>query len=222
MKILRLLTVVLLSVAVFYACKKDDSTKKDDGLSTQVHNMVPDSIINEMKTLGLPLYGGTTPPNLQNIYLATPFILKSSNRAGDYAGKSFADYYVKFYGQDNTALSIMVDYYNGGEKGTGLGGFISGVGNTFTVFAKVHSTYLGDQADFVHVISGTLISGAIKDLYFANFMLDNYGNPHGYWIDEGEGRVIYDSDGNSPVSSTMPTLLLEKSASAATIGSMLK
>ncbi len=193
--------VVLIFTAAFYACKKDHT---DDGLSEQIHNIVPDSIINKMKTLGMPIFGGTKPPDLQHIYLASPFILKSSNISSDYVGKSFADYYGKLYDQDNDQLSIKLDYYNGGERGSGLGGFISGEDNSFSVFVKVHSTYQGGQADVIMVISGKTDEGGIKNFYYANFMLDDYDDPNDVWIGVGQGRVIYDSDGYSPISETMP------------------
>ncbi len=44
----------------------------------------------------------------------------------------------------------------------------------------------------------TLTSTGINNLYFANFMLDNNGN-NSIWIKDGEGRVLYDSDGVSEI-----------------------
>lgn len=201
MKILRLLLVFILGMAVFYSCKK----KADDELSEEIHNIVPDSILTKMESMGMPIFGGTTPPDFQNIYLASPYVLKKSTISSDVEGHTFSDYYVRFYDQDNDLLSVKLDYDNGPENGSGLGGYIAGTNNSFSAFVKVNSTYNGDQAEIIHVISGTIIEGAIKNFYFANFMLDNKGNPHGYWIDEGQGRIIYDSDGNSPVVSAMPS-----------------
>lgn len=59
-------------------------------------NLVPEYIIEEMKSLGMPIYTGDSPPkNLENIYLATPLILKGSNISSDVIGNRCHDYYLK-------------------------------------------------------------------------------------------------------------------------------
>jgi|WetSurMetagenome_2_1015567.scaffolds.fasta_scaffold00661_2 hypothetical protein len=200
MKSLKVLSFIALAFILVTGCKKESK----DNLSEQIHNIVPDSILNAMKSLGMPVHGGVKPPDLQNTYLASPFVLKSSNIADDYIGSTFSDFYFKFSEQNNENLSVKLDYYNSPETGTGLGGFISGSDNSFSAFFKVSSTANGDPADLIMVISGTISDGAVKNFYYANFMLNNYGNPHGYWISQGDGRVIYDSDGNSPTVEGFP------------------
>lgn len=184
---------------IFFSC--DEKLE----LSKEIKNIVPDSTLTKIIELGMPIFKGSKPTNLVNYYLASPFILKESNIPADYTGKSFSDYSFHLYDQDNENLSIKLDYYNGGEEGSGLGGFISGNGDDFSVFIKVHSTYKGGQADLIHIISGTMTDGGIKDLYFANFMLNNYGNAGGVWIENEQGRIIYDSDGMSPIVQSIQT-----------------
>lgn len=196
-----LMAMFMAFALVTLSCKKDkeeDSKVEDNGLTAQINNLIPDSILTKMVNLGMVVNRGETPPALNGAYLGAPFILKASNVPGDYVGYAFADYYVTFYDQNNDNLTIKVDYVNGPESGSGLGGFIVGSGNNFTIFAEVNSTYYGYNAKMVHVVSGTLTETGIQNLYFANFMLNNYDNLGGYWIAEGEGRVIYDSDGFSP------------------------
>jgi len=190
---------ILCLVLFFTACKKEEIAPKvnEDGLTKEITDLVPQSILDEMAALGMPINGGANPPILEDTYLASPFILLSSNRPGDSPGNSFAAYQVTFSGQDNDELTLMVDYENGGERGTGIGSFIVGEGCEFSVFVEVNSTYSGASAKLTHVISGELQGNGIKDLHFANFMLDNNGNPQGVWIENGEGRVLHDSDGFS-------------------------
>jgi hypothetical protein len=184
---------IALLVILFVSCEEEKTLSKD------IQNIVPESTLNKITDLGMPINKGDKPTNLTNIYKASPFILKASNISTDNVGKSFSDYNFRLYDQDDANLSIKLDYINGPESGTGLGGFISGSGNDFSVFVKVHSQYSGKEADLIHIISGTIVTGGIKDLYFANFMLDNYGNPGKIWIENEQGRIIYDSDGMSPV-----------------------
>jgi hypothetical protein len=50
MKTLKILTIILLSTLTLLSCKKDSTTTKPqiekDSLSAEIHNLVPDSIIN--------------------------------------------------------------------------------------------------------------------------------------------------------------------------------
>lgn len=212
---------------VTMSCKKDkkDDDKKveDNGLTQQINQLIPDSILTKMVTLGMVINRGETPPSLAGSFFATPFILKASNVPNDFGiGYAFADYNVLFYEQNNDNLTIKVDYFNGPESGSGLGGFIVGTGNNFTVFAEVNSTYAGYSAKMVHVISGTLTATGIQNLYFANFMLDNNDNPGGVWIGEGTGRIIYDSDGQSPRIDTEKSGIIETGKIKSSSGVMIK
>ena len=189
--------IAIAAFSLFFAsCKKDEksSSGKDD-LSKEIQNIVPDSTLNKIIALGMPINKGTKPTSLTNIYLATPFILKGSNVPKDFAiGTKFSDYRVRLYDQDNDKLTIKLDYVAGSETGKGIGGFISGNGNDFSLFVKVHTLNTGDSAEVLTVISGTITPEGIKGFHFANFMLEDYGDPHNRFINKEQGRVIYDSD----------------------------
>jgi hypothetical protein len=212
--LMTLMTGILAASMLVIGCKKNEESSaklEGNGLTKEINNLVPEEIRNEMTALGMPINTGENPPSLENIYLASPFILKASNRPSDAIGMTFTDYKIKYYEQNNDNLTVKSDYVNGPETGTGLGSYIVGNNNTFTTFSEVSSTYQGENAKLVHVISGTLVAEGIQDLYFANFMLDNNGNPNGIWIENGEGRVIYDSDGMSEIVSSLKLSNLENS-----------
>jgi hypothetical protein len=194
---LHIIAILFLSVGLsFNSCKKAETTT---GLSDDIQNLVPDSLLQTIIDMGMPINEGTTPPNIENIYQASPFELVSSNRAGDSPGKLFSDFNIQFSDQNNSDLTVKVDYVNGPESGNGLGSFVSGSGNSFSVFVKVESYISGEKADLLQIISGTTTKSGIKDFYYSIFMLNNYGNPGGIWIENGEGRIIFDSDGDSPI-----------------------
>ena len=191
-------------ITCFLGCENDDPEPQIDenGLTKNITDLVPQEIFDEMVRLGMPINGGGNPPNIEGSFLGSPFILVSSNRSDDVAGFQFADYRVTFTDQKNKELTVMVDYENnsssGSESGSGLGSFIVGENSMFSVFVEVISTHSGGtSAKFIHVISGTIITNGIEDLYFANFMIDDEGDPQSIWIENGEGRVIYDQDGFS-------------------------
>ena len=225
-KILMTLMIGILAASMLVVgCKKDennDSKVQENGLTEEINNLVPESIINEITSLGMTINKGGNPPSIENIYLASPFILKASNRPSDPIGMTFSDYKVKFYDQNNDNLTIKSDYVNGGESGSGIGSYIVGENNTFTTFSEVNSTYQGENAKLVHVVSGTLTADGVQNLYFANFMLDNNGNPNGIWIEDGEGRVIYDSDGMSEKIDSLKSGSVEETSVNQTVSTVNK
>jgi hypothetical protein len=165
-----------------------------NGLTPEVNAFVPDTLLATMQMLGMPIHRGATPPNIEGIYHGAPIILVGSTVAGDVPGARMLDYDFAFSEQDNERLTVAVDYVNGPDRGVGLGGFIVGSDSTFTVFARLRSQAFGDSSLNVQVLSGRLRPQGIADLYVAGFMLDNYGNPQGFWIPNGTGRVGRDDD----------------------------
>lgn len=200
--------IFLIFCLSFSSCKKSET---DNGLSEDIQNLVPDSLLQVIIDLGMPINEGITPPDIENIYKASPFELAASNRAGDYVGHLFSDLNIQFTNQDNDNLTVTVNYVNGPEVGNGLGSFISGSGNKFSVFVEQVSYIGSSRADLVQIISGTKTSSGIKDFYYALFMINNYGNPGGKWIEIGEGRIIHDSDGNSPIVASLNSSIMNPS-----------
>ncbi|MEI7830682.1 MAG: fibronectin type III domain-containing protein [Prolixibacteraceae bacterium] len=168
-------------------------------LSQDIKNIVPDNILAIISNLGMPMYTGKTPPAIENFYKLSPNALFNSNIPNDYAkGTTFYPVNFHFYNQNNTLLTIKLDYVeigtNGGS-GSGKEAFLSGSGNNFSAFMKVNYTQSGQTCDEIQIYSGTITSTGIKDLYYALFMVDDHGDPGNLWISNGQGRVFYDSDG---------------------------
>ena len=188
----------------FIGCTEDEEeinvnqvTVEANGLTESINNLVPEYIIEEMKSLGMPIYTGDSPPkDLENIYLASPFILKGSNISTDVIGFKFADYYLKLYNQNNDFLTIKVDYKNGNENGKGIGSFIVGNFSSFSIFSEINTIKNGETAKTVFIYSGTITDDGIENLHIAGFMIDNNGYSPPF-IKNGDGRVIYDSSGLS-------------------------
>ena len=219
------LTILMIGIFTMgmlnFGCKKDDKDESNSGIPKEVTNFVPDSILNEIKRLGMPINEGNTPPNVEFTFMARPLYLKASNRPGDLVGQQFADLKVKFYEQNNAKRTIKCDYVNGSAVGTGLGSYVSGTGSTFTVFSEMNVNIGNEKSKLVQVISGTLVEDGIKDFYYANFMIDNYGNPKHTFLEIGQGRVLFDSDGMSG-KVTKSALVVEDALMSKTVNSILK
>lgn len=191
---------IFFSVIFLQSCKKDDYKH---GLSVDIQNIVPDTLFQKIIDLGMPINTGFAPPNIENIFQASPFVQDTSNIPNDPSGFLFTDFNVEFFNQDSSKLTIGVSFVNGPEVGKNLDGFISGDGTNFSVFLKQITSSGDKQAELVQIISGTRTNTGIKNFHYAVFMLNNFGNANKYWIENGQGRIIYDSDGDSPIIETL-------------------
>ncbi len=134
--------ILFMSIPLFLvfmaSCSKksaDPTTRvEDNGLTREINNLVPPSLLAIIDSLGMPIHKGDNPPSIGGSYLCKPFKIINSNRPGDAIGSIYSDYYVKFSKQNNDELTVSMDYLNGPENGTGLGGFIVGDNGNFSVF----------------------------------------------------------------------------------------
>jgi hypothetical protein len=173
-----------------------------NGLSRAINNLVPEAVLTQIIDLGMPINTGGAPPKIEgSTYKAAPMILKASNIVGEPLGTQVNDFFVTFSQQDNVNLTIKLDFKSGSESGTGIGSYMAGSGNNFTIFSQVDvedvKQVKGIKSKTVFVISGTWTPTGIEDLHNAVFMLDDKGDPNGIWIEVGQGRIFYDSDGFS-------------------------
>ena len=177
--------------------KEGEYLKLDDnGLTPDINNLVPQDILDEIINLGMPINNGANPPQINNSYLVSPLVLVGSNISSDVIGRKYADYYFKLSNQNNNDLTVDLDFKQASTTGSGLGSFIVGTNNKFSVFSEltiINSTY-NDKAKGVLVYSGEFSNDGIKDLMHAIFMVDDYGDPNNHYIEIGTGRVFHDSD----------------------------
>ena len=202
-------TIACLAVTsiMFSGCEKDDPVNNlppvdEEGLTGDIRNIIPDEYIETLKDLGLEIYGGNTPPNIEGTYRVSPMDLVNCNFCDYWHSVAKSDnMYVTFFDQINKDLTVKMDYdmwtENGDMGASGLGAFIVGEGNKFTVFVEAERRELSYTAKTVEVFSGEITTKGIKDFQWAVIMIDNKGNPTGHWIGNGQAYVKKDGDGLS-------------------------
>ncbi len=171
-----------------------------DGSIGSIEDFFNPNIVNSLQDLGFVIHPGNNPPNIiDGIYLASPFILQNSSVPGDNIGSTFQDYIITFFNQNSNLLTIDFTSENGNQSSDGYGSYISGSGNQFSIFLKTNTTYQGETAQFAYAISGSVAENGIENFQFANLMLDDNGDPGGFWIENNTGRLLHDGDSFSPL-----------------------
>jgi hypothetical protein len=185
--------IMLLAVTVFLASCHEDHSDLIPG-----QDFIPPEILEEIKANGQPIFEGLNPPEVVGTFRASPLTLVASNfDDADRPGKVFGALTIDFFDYDPDELTLKVNIEQGGSGGDGLGSFISGQGNDFTIYVRLEREVGGTKTLQTRVYSGTLVNGGISNLFESLFMIDDGGDPNNNLIDVGHGRLFEDGDGFS-------------------------
>ncbi|MDJ1502990.1 hypothetical protein [Xanthocytophaga agilis] len=192
---------IALVISVITSCKKENS---DTGFSQDIKDLVPSENMDAMRQNGMTIYEGMKPPQIEGIYLSSEHILFGSSDKNDEIGKRYADYRYQFFDQDVTDLSVKTSYKGYStddgslvDQASGLGSFISGHGNFFSVFSEEHGeTSSGAKYTWLSIYSGEITDNGVKNLVTSFYMKDKE-DPYNDLVDVGTVRVFKDKDGVS-------------------------
>ena len=191
--------VVVLVTLIFASCIKeyDGSVNADEsgftGSKSEIENYFSVEVVNSLEELGYKFNVGGTPPDIAGSFFGNSQKLKNSNVPNDQIGMAFLDYIYTFYNQTDENIDYTQTYSGGTANGNGC--FISGNGNNFSIYVVTEGTSGGYERKTAVAISGTLSSSGLTDFMLASIMLENYGNPGGNLLNNGQGRLIYEQDG---------------------------
>lgn len=194
---------LLLGVFIFaMACSKKETVDPNIGFSTQIKNIVPQTIIDDLKTRGMTINEGTVPPKIEGIFLSSPHTLEAPYGTDDTYSKGyvFSDLIMKFSNQKDDG-SVTIETKNAGTTANGLGGFISGNGNKFSIFAELKYVSGSVTATQIRVFSGEITSNGIKDFY-TTLLIKEKNDPSGDLIPVGKSRILKDGDGLASTTSS--------------------
>lgn len=172
------------------------------GLPEQIREIIPVETIQVAENeLDQVINRGNNPPVFDNSYFVSPVILTKTNVPNDFVspGARFADIYLRFSDQNTQNQTLRVDMVetnisNGNvlTESEGLGAYISGEGNKFTIFTVVETTTSGgEKSEVFYIYSGELQSNGIKNFTTSLIMLNNNGHTN-IFIPNNTGRAFRD------------------------------
>jgi len=183
---------LLCSVLVFEGCKKKTP---EPTLSPKIQQIVPTTLLNDLKAKGMPINEGLTPPNIEGIFISNPHTLEVPYSDDPYTkGFVFTSLSFRFSSQNNKELSVYVETKTGSTTGAGVGGFVAGTGNKFSIFSETAITNGTATGKQVRIFSGEVTPQGIKDFY-TTVVFTQKNDPSNYFIPVGAARIIKDSDG---------------------------
>ncbi len=198
----KILYLLVIGFSLLQSCsKKKDKTSDTSGLSQDIQNFVPQTVIDSMRAWGLTINEGKVPPMINGIYDLSKNYCIFDNSGNDQAETYFADYRFRFRDQDNDKLTISLDFKNttgyGTDSASGKGSFISGNGNDFTVFTENKGISDGIHYEDISFYSGTITSTGIKNFQMGRYLKSKDPDPDHKLVDVGTSRIFEDDDGFS-------------------------
>jgi hypothetical protein len=190
------LFLITIIVCIYSSCKKDNPNV---GLSPKIQKIVPQVILDEIKSKGMKINEGSVPPLIEGIYFVSPFELISPYGVRDRSKKGdiFDNYIYRFSGQSSDKQTVIVDYKNpsSSDIASGLGSFVAGNGNYFTIFAEVKGTVSFVDYTSLIIISGEIAEKGIKNLQQSLYITQKNEAPEeGILIPLNTGRILFDND----------------------------
>jgi len=166
-----------------------------------ISNVVPNHILETVKNLGLEIYNGKNPPNIEGTYFIAYLQLVKNNTRTNIAEQW--EKYVTFSRQNNALQSINADYtmqtsHNYPMSSKGPGAFVFGEDNKFTVVVLGTREQGRYTAETIEFYSGEISSDGIINYQWAVSMVDDKGDPLNIWIENGDSYLKRDREGFSP------------------------
>lgn len=179
------------------SCKKEKEKTVEEIVDEKIENVIPQKYIDTIVNLGMVVYEGKNPPNVNGIYLMNDLTLKNAN-TGETPGKTFLEEKIKLSNQNNSTFNIDAITNSNGTIGTSEKTIVTGEGNNFTIWGNFQSKFENDEAVFAKIISGTISEEGIVNLKYCIINVNYIKNVDNKFLTEGKGRFIEDANFLSP------------------------
>lgn len=188
--------MLLPSALLLNACGGDDKDDPDSGdVDARLEKVIPSDIRRQMEKY-MTIYDGVNPPNVEGIYLMSPQKLVYDSTNNFDTDHKFADLIMNLFNQNSKNNTIDYKERQGSNlSASGNGAFISGEGNNFSIYFNTSGNSNGISYKTALVVSGTISSDGIRNLYYAFVMTDKGSDPEHTIMNVGDYRVFKDGDG---------------------------
>ncbi|MBV5314030.1 MAG: hypothetical protein JZU47_12085 [Prolixibacteraceae bacterium] len=160
-----------------------------------IEEVVPLAIQQQLKVY-MPIYAGTTPPDIEGTYLINPDALVYTSDGQYYVGKVFTDETIMFSGQNSVTNMIAYKTKQGAVSESSDDVSVSGSDDNFTAYFNTVGEYDDKVTTFktATIISGTISPSGIRNLTSAFVMLEK-NDPNKILMAVNDYRIFKDGNG---------------------------
>lgn len=175
---------------------KDKEVIKD--VPNPVNEFLNNNDIGEYENAGMKIYTGNNPPNIEGLYKSDSLVIfydKPFENAAP-VGTEVSSYNHKFYDQNpDGTIKVVRQSLEGEDVGAGVGGFISGGNNCFSIFVDVKDKSLQCNTDEATIYSACKVEEGLGQLQAGFIVKENEGTGCGKTVPVGHLRIITEDDG---------------------------
>lgn len=177
--------IVVFSISV--AC-----VDSEDSIPKQVEDFLSEDDILALESVGMNIYRGSNPPNIEGSYLASTlevFYDDLNTKPSD----EMAHYTYDFENQGGDKVTVGFSAPAANDSATDLDGYISGSGDCFNVFVEIKGTDDGCSYTMPSIFSGCVSSDGIAEWQWGYVMGERVGTSCGS-LKEGHRRIFIEGD----------------------------
>ncbi|MBI2593475.1 hypothetical protein HYW44_02425 [Candidatus Daviesbacteria bacterium] len=163
-----------------------------------VNEFLSSNDVKEYEKVGMKIYTGNNPPNIEGLYKSDSLVVfydKPFENAAP-VGTEVSSYNHEFIDQkpDGT-IKVLRKSTSGADVAAGIGGFISGDNNCFSIFVDVKDQ--GDQCitSEATIYSACKVEEGLGQLQAGFIVKENEGSGCGKTVPVGHIRIITEDDG---------------------------
>ena len=186
--------LAVMACLCLFSCSESDRPEVDgDGLTAEITSMVPANVIDGLRDINHPIYGGANPPDIVDTFLFMPEVLAATNLPGDTLpiGSKFTGR-TMFLNNQSENLEIDVSYKtpNSGVNPASRS-YVVGKGCRFTIFSEYPTTTGGGIPwSMLMVTSGCISEVGIEDAKVTFVLLEDNEGIFASWREPGQGRMF--------------------------------
>lgn len=197
-RVTRVCLLVILLSGLLYSCKKSGGDSNNgNNFSDSIRSIIPQPVIDSLRSWGLNIHDGNTPPSITGIYLLSPDSCVFDNSGFDMAGQLFDDYKFRFSNQ--TSQTIRVERKNATDDtdyaADSSATFIAGNGSYFTIFAQEKGSESGVSYTSLSIYTGQITSAGIAGFQIALYLKTKDADPGGVLVPAKTSRIFTNSGG---------------------------
>lgn len=168
----KLIILAAVGIAVLVGLLAFNFSKPKDvitGVPSEVNKFLQPKDISFLKDQNFTVYTGNTPPNIEGTYILDS--LRSTFNSIEQETGKIVSYRIQIYDQKNDTVALKFLSLESKDTSGGVGGFISGEGNCFTIFVDEKGiSDNGCKYNTSSVISGCMAEKGIQNYEESSIM----------------------------------------------------
>lgn len=178
--------------------ENQEQTKEEiENVPNPVNEFLSSNDIEEYEKAGMKVYTGNNPPNIEGLYASDSLVIFYDKPFKDAApvGTEVSSYNHQFYDQKSDGtIKLKRISLEGGDEAEGVGGFISGDNDCFSIFVNVKDQSDQCSSDQATIYSACKVEAGLEGLQAGFILKKQMGSGCGVVVPVGHLRIITEDD----------------------------